>query len=184
MVRESLRFLDCHPLLDFPQQDCRRERLSLQMEDTHGRWARAAHFWLSSLFNSSATLDVISCGFGTVQKGLPRGHQRAQRDVQYAVCSLEKEAFRNRFILIEQAAKSLEAPMERTSKMAEAEKATRRMLFSLQTTRIKLDAGRSDTESKIASAVARVLGQKLLIAPFGCELRYPWRTWNPRLPVL
>ena len=41
--------------------------------------------------------------------------------------------------------------MEQTSKMLEAQNATRLMLFTLQTTKIKLEADRADTRSKIAA---------------------------------
>src|SRR5579863_6350574 len=75
----------------------------------------------------------------------------AQQDVQYALPSLEKEALRNRLTLIEQASKSLDALMEKTAKMVEAQNATRLMLFSLQTTKIKLNADRAETQSKIAA---------------------------------
>jgi hypothetical protein len=41
--------------------------------------------------------------------------------------------------------------MEETSKMVEAQNATRLMLFSLQTTKIKLDADRADAQSRITA---------------------------------
>jgi len=75
----------------------------------------------------------------------------AQQDIQYALPSLEKEALRNRMALIDEASKSLDALMEKTSKMVEAQNATRLMLFSLQTTKIKLNADRAETQSKIAA---------------------------------
>jgi hypothetical protein len=75
----------------------------------------------------------------------------AQQDIQYASASLEKEALRNRLVLIDEASKSLDALTEKTSKIIEAQNATRLMLFSLQTTKIKLDADRADTQSKIAA---------------------------------
>lgn len=84
----------------------------------------------------------------------------AQQDVQYAQASLEKEALRNRLALIEQAAKSLDALLETTSKMVEAQNATRLMLFSLQTTKIKLNADRADTESKISALYVPPLSDK------------------------
>jgi hypothetical protein len=52
--------------------------------------------------------------------------------------------------------------MEQTSKMVEAQNATRVMLFSLQTTKIKLNADRADTQSKIAAIYAPPLGDKPL----------------------
>ena len=86
----------------------------------------------------------------------------AQQDVQYAISNLEKNALQNRLGLIEDASKSLDALMEKTSKMVEAQNATRVMLFSLQTTRIKLDADRADTQSKIAAIYIPTLSDKPL----------------------
>lgn len=86
----------------------------------------------------------------------------AQQDVQYALPSLEKEALRNRLTLIEQASKSLDALMEKTAKMVEAQNATRLMLFSLQTTKIKLDADRAETSSKITALYFPPLSDKPL----------------------
>lgn len=86
----------------------------------------------------------------------------AQQDLQYAQASLEKEALRNRLALIEQATKSLDALMETTSKMVEVQNATRLMLFSLQTTKIKLNADRAETESKISALYVPPLGDKPL----------------------
>lgn len=73
----------------------------------------------------------------------------AQLDIQYALPNLEKEALTNRLTLIEQAMKSLDSMMEQTSKMLDAQNATRSMLFSLQTTKIRLDADHADTQSKL-----------------------------------
>jgi hypothetical protein len=73
---------------------------------------------------------------------------RAQQDIQYALPSLEKEALLNRLILIDHASKSLDALIEQTSAMLEAQNATRLMLFTLQTTKIKLEADRAETQSK------------------------------------
>jgi hypothetical protein len=86
----------------------------------------------------------------------------AQQDVQYAVPSLEKEALRNRLSLIEQASNSLDALIEKTARMVEAQNATRLMLFSLQTTKIKVDADRAATESKIAALYVPALSDKPL----------------------
>jgi len=86
----------------------------------------------------------------------------AQQDVQYALSSLEKDALSNRLGLIEQASKSLDALMEKTSRMVEAQNATRVMLFSLQTTRIKLEADRADTQSRIAAIYVPTLSDKPL----------------------
>lgn len=86
----------------------------------------------------------------------------AQQDVQYALSSLEKEALRNRLMLIDEASNSLDALIEKTSRMVEAQNATRLMLFTLQTTRIKLNADRADTQSKIAALYIPTLSDKPL----------------------
>jgi hypothetical protein len=86
----------------------------------------------------------------------------AQQDIQFALPSLEQEALRNRLALIEKASKSLDELMEKTSKMLEAQNATRLMLFSLQTTKIKLDADRADTRSKLAAIYVPLLGDQPL----------------------
>jgi hypothetical protein len=86
----------------------------------------------------------------------------AQQSIQYALSSLEKEALRNRLVLIDQASKSLNALMDKTSKMIEARNATYLMLFSLDTTRIKLEADRADTQSKIAALYIPPLTDKPL----------------------
>jgi hypothetical protein len=86
----------------------------------------------------------------------------AQQDVQYALASLEKEALRNRLTLINQAAKSVDELIEKTAKMVEAQNATRLMLFTLQTTKIKLDADRADTASRISTLYVPPLSDKPL----------------------
>jgi len=86
----------------------------------------------------------------------------AQQSIQYALSSLEKEALRNRLALIDQASKSLDALMEQTSKMVGAQNATRLMLFSLQTTKIRLDADRADIQSKITALYTPPLSDKPL----------------------
>jgi hypothetical protein len=93
---------------------------------------------------------------------LYRGTTAAQQDTLYALPSLEKEALRNRLVLIERASKSLDALIEKTSKMVEAQNATQLMLFSLQTTRIKLDADRADTQLKIGALYTPPLSDKPL----------------------
>ena len=93
---------------------------------------------------------------------LYRATTGAQQDIQYAIPSIEKEALRNRLVLLEQASKSLDRLMEMTSKMVEAQNATRLMLFSLQTTKIKLDTDLADTQSKIAALYTPLLSDKPL----------------------
>jgi len=86
----------------------------------------------------------------------------AQQEIQYAVASLEKAALRNRLELIDQASQQLDALMEKTAKMVAAQNATRLMVFSLQTTRIKLNADRADTQAKITALYTPLLSEKPL----------------------
>jgi len=82
---------------------------------------------------------------------LYRTATEAQLEIQYALSDLEREALRNRLKLIERASKSLDELTEKTGKMLEAQNATRLMLFTLQTSKIKLNGDRADTQSKIAA---------------------------------
>ena len=86
----------------------------------------------------------------------------AQQDVQYAISSLEKEALHNRLMLIDEASKALEELMAKTAKMVEAQNATRLMLFNLQTTKIKLESDRADTQAKISAIYIPPLSDKPL----------------------
>jgi hypothetical protein len=88
----------------------------------------------------------------------------AMQEIQYAIPSLEREALTNRLTLIEKASRSLEALMEQTSKMVDAQNATRLMLFTLQTTKIKLEADRADTQTKIAALYVPPLADRPLKA--------------------
>ena len=112
---------------------------------------------LSDLRRAGLTMDAArkNCE-------LYRAATEARQEIQYALPSLEREALRNRLALIEQASKSLEALMEKASKMVEAQNATRLMLFSLQTTKIKLEADWADTQSKIAAIYVPQLGEEPL----------------------
>lgn len=73
----------------------------------------------------------------------------AQQEVQYALPSLERQALQNRLGLIQRASESLEELVATTRKMLEAQNMTRPMAFTLQTTKIKLDADQADTRSKM-----------------------------------
>jgi hypothetical protein len=112
---------------------------------------------LSNLKKAGLTLDAAhkDCA-------LYRAATGTQQSIQYAQASLEQRALRNRLALIDQASKSLDELMQKTSKMIEAHTATHLMLFSLQTTRIKLDADRSDTQSKITALYVPPLTDKPL----------------------
>jgi len=71
--------------------------------------------------------------------------------LQYALPAVEKDALTHRLLLIDEAAKSLDALIAKTTQMIEAQNMTRPMLLSLISNRIKLDSDRADTESKIAA---------------------------------
>ena len=115
-----------------------------------------------------------SLGLSDVRKGsltmavarknceLYRATTAAQQDVQYAIAMLEREALRNRLTLIDQASQSLDALMEKTAKMVEAQNATRIMLFNLQTMKIRLESDRADTQSKISAIYVPSLSEKPL----------------------
>jgi hypothetical protein len=86
----------------------------------------------------------------------------AQQTLQYAIPSLEKQALQNRLALIQQASENLEALLATTTKMLEAQNMTRPMAFALQSTKIKLEADRADTQSKIVVIYAPQLSDKPL----------------------
>jgi len=116
-----------------------------------------ASLGLSDLRKAGLTMDAArkNCELYKATTG-------AQQNIQYALPTLEKEALSNRLALIAQASKALDALMEKTAKMVEAQNATRLMLFTLQTTKIRLDADRADTQSKIAALYTPPLSDKPL----------------------
>ena len=104
---------------------------------------------------SSSLSDVRKAGLTTdaARKNceLYSATSAAQQSIQYALPGLEKEALQHRLDLIEQASGKLDAVIATTAKMLDAQNVTRPMLFSLQTTKIKLDADQADTQLKIAA---------------------------------
>jgi hypothetical protein len=84
----------------------------------------------------------------------------AQQAIQYALSSLEKEALQHRLGLIQKASESLDALLATTTKMLDVQNVTRPMAFALQTTKIKLEADRADTRSKIAAVYTPQLSHK------------------------
>lgn len=74
----------------------------------------------------------------------------SQQAISYALPRLEKEALQHRLDLIDKAITELDALIAENTKMLEAQNLTRPALFSVQTTRIKLEADRADTRSKLA----------------------------------
>jgi hypothetical protein len=84
----------------------------------------------------------------------------AQQAIQYALPTLEKQALEHRLGMIRHASENLEALLATTTKMLEAHNMTRPMAFALQTTKIKLEADRADTQSKIAAIYAPQLSDR------------------------
>jgi hypothetical protein len=75
----------------------------------------------------------------------------SQQAIAYALPNLEKQALEHRLEMILQASDDLDTLTASATKMLEAQNVTRPMLFALQTTRIKLDADRAETQSKLAA---------------------------------
>lgn len=101
---------------------------------------------LSSVKKAGITLDAArkNCDLYKATIGV-------QQYLQYSLPSIEKLALANRLDLIDHAMKSLEDITGNTGKMVDAQNMTRPMLLELQMTKIKLEADRADTQSKIAA---------------------------------
>lgn len=84
----------------------------------------------------------------------------AQQEVQYALPGIEKQALQHRLELIQQASASLDDLVSTSRKMIEAQNMTRPMAFTLQTTKIKLEADQADTQSKIVTLYAPQLSDR------------------------
>jgi hypothetical protein len=101
---------------------------------------------LSSVKKAGITLDAArkNCDLYKATTGV-------QQYLQYALPSVEKQALTNRLDLIDHASKSLDDLIGNTTRMVDAQNMTRPMLLELQMTKIKLEADRADTQSKIAA---------------------------------
>ena len=85
-----------------------------------------------------------------------------QQYLQYALPNIERQALTNRLTLIAEASKSVDRLIADTSKMVEAQNMTRPMLLELQMTKIKLEADRADTQTKISAIYVPVLAAQSL----------------------
>ena len=105
-----------------------------------------AQLSLSNLKKAGITLDAArkNCE-------LYKASTNVQLTLQYALPAVEKDALTHRLSLIDEASKSLDALIGKTTQMVEAQDMTRPMLLSLLSTRIKLGSDRADTQSKIAA---------------------------------
>src|SRR5580704_17549240 len=86
----------------------------------------------------------------------------AQQAIQYAIPNLERQFLEHRLTLIQQASQNLDQLLAATSKMVNAQNMTRPMAFALQTIKIKLEADRADTQSKIVGIYAPQLSDQPL----------------------
>jgi hypothetical protein len=75
---------------------------------------------------------------------------------------VEKDALTHRLQLIDEASKSLDVLIAKTSQKVEAQNMTRPMLVSLLSNRIKLDSDRAETQSKIAALYVPQLSNRPL----------------------
>lgn len=105
------------------------------------------------LSSSLANLRKAGLTMDAAQKNcyLYAASTNAQQKIQYGAASLEKDALQHRLELIQDASGKLDDAIAATSKMMESQNATRPMLFALENTKIKLDADKADTQSKIAA---------------------------------
>jgi hypothetical protein len=112
---------------------------------------------LSNVRKASLTMDAArkDCELYTASAS-------AQQAIQYAIPSLEKQSLQHRLTLIQQASENLDQLLASTTKMVDAQNMTRPMAFALQTTKIKLEADRADTQSKIVAIYAPQLSDKPL----------------------
>jgi len=85
-----------------------------------------------------------------------------QQYLQYALPNIERQALTNRLVLIAEASKSVDGLIADTTKMVEAQNMTRPMLLELQMTKIKLEADRADTQTKISAIYVPVLAAQSL----------------------
>jgi len=101
---------------------------------------------LSNLKKAGITLDAArkNCELYKASTGVLLA-------LQYALPAVEKDALTHRLLLIEEASKSLDTLIDKTSQMVAAQNMTRPMLVSLLSNRIKLDSDRAETQSKIAA---------------------------------
>jgi hypothetical protein len=71
--------------------------------------------------------------------------------LQYALNGYEKDALAHRLTLIGDASRSLEEMIDQTRTKVAAQEMTRPMLLAMESNRIKLEADRADTRSRIAA---------------------------------
>ncbi|HEY5330977.1 MAG TPA: hypothetical protein VIJ79_13910 [Acidobacteriaceae bacterium] len=121
--------------------------------------AAGASLSLSDFKKSGLTLDAARKNCDLYQATVD-----VQQVLQYALPSIEKDALRHRLELIAQASTSLDALTDKTAKMVEAQNMTRPMLMEMQMNKIKLEADRADTQSRISAIYVPPLNPQSLKA--------------------
>jgi hypothetical protein len=116
-----------------------------------------AQLSLSNLKKAGITLDAArkNCALYKASTGV-------QMTLQYALSAIEKDALSHRLLLIDEASKSLNALIDETTKMVEAQNMTRPMLMALVANRIKLESDRADTQSRLAALYVPTLSAEPL----------------------
>ena len=112
---------------------------------------------LSSVKKAGITLDAArkNCELYKATTGV-------QQTLQYALPAIEKDALEHRLTLIDEASKSVDGLIADSRRMVDAQTMTRPMLLGLQMTKIKLDADRADTQSKISAIYVPALAAQPL----------------------
>ncbi|MFZ1084007.1 MAG: hypothetical protein WAN35_03455 [Terracidiphilus sp.] len=110
------------------------------------QFVAGAQLSLSNLKKAGITLDAArkNCTLYNASSGV-------LMTLQYALNGYEKSALTHRLALIGDAAKSLEEMIGQTRNRVEAQEMTRPMLLAMESNRIKLEADRADTLSRIAT---------------------------------
>jgi hypothetical protein len=108
-----------------------------------------AQLSLSNLKKAGITLDAArkNCTLYNVSSGV-------LLTLQYALNGYEKDVLNHRLALIAEASKSLDEMIGQTRKRVEAQEMTRPMLLAMESNRIKLEADRADTQSRISTLYA------------------------------
>jgi len=121
--------------------------------------AAGASLSLSDFKKSGLTLDAARKNCDLYQATVD-----VQQVLQYALPGIEKDALRHRLELIAQAGTSLDALIDKTAKMVEAQNMTRPMLMEMQMNKIKLEADHADTQSRISAIYVPTLNAQSLKA--------------------
>lgn len=119
--------------------------------------AAGASLSLSDFKKSGLTLDAARKNCDLYQATVD-----VQQVLQYSLPGIEKDALRHRLELIAQADTSLNMLIDKTAKMVEAQNMTRPMLLEIEMNKIRLEADRADTQSRISAIYVPTLNAQSL----------------------